>query len=195
MALLTDNDVLNVRFQAPASVETGYDLDQVDLFLDEVAETIAQLTKQKTELENELKKAQARILELENASSADASAATPDNATTTASFVAAPATDTASEATALIALAQQVHDKYISDGKAESERLVADATAEGKRIVTDAEEQYNRTLTQLEQERSLLDRKISDLRDFERDYRTRLKSYLESLLSDVENKGSQSEQA
>jgi len=67
MALLTESDVLNARFKTPASVEQGYDLDQVDYFLDEVAETIAQLTKQKTELENQLKVAQARITELENA--------------------------------------------------------------------------------------------------------------------------------
>ena len=50
----------------------------------------------------------------------------------------------------------------------------------------DAQDQYNRTMAQLDQERGLMERKISELRDFERDYRTRLKSYLESLLSNVE---------
>jgi len=86
----------------------------------------------------------------------------------------------------MLALAQQLHDKYISDGKAESERILTEANTEGQRIIAEAEEQHNRTLTQLEQERGLLERKISELRDFERDYRTRLKSYLESLLADVE---------
>jgi len=32
-----------------------------------------------------------------------------------------------------------------------------------------------------------MERKISELRDFERDYRSRMKSYLESLLSNIEN--------
>ncbi len=191
MALLTESDVLNARFKAPSSIEEGYDLDQVDFFLDEVAETIAQLTAQKAELENELKKAQARIAELENSGAATGRGEAPFSAATTASFApvgggAAGGGDTNAVA-GMLALAQQLHDKYISDGKAESDRILAEANAESQRIIAEAEEQHNRTLTQLEQERGLLERKISELRDFERDYRTRLKSYLESLLADVES--------
>ena len=191
MALLTESDVLNARFKAPSSIEEGYDLDQVDFFLDEVAETIAQLTAQKAELENELKKAQARIAEVENAGAATGRGEAPFSAATTASFApvgggAAGGGDTNAVA-GMLALAQPLHDKYISDGKAESDRILAEANAESQRIIAEAEEQHNRTLTQLEQERGLLERKISELRDFERDYRTRLKSYLESLLADVES--------
>ncbi|EEZ77442.1 DivIVA domain protein [Actinomyces sp. oral taxon 848 str. F0332] len=191
MALLTESDVLNARFKAPSSIEEGYDLDQVDFFLDEVAETIAQLTAQKAELENELKKAQARIAELENSGAATGRGEAPFSAATTASFApvgggAAGGGDTNAVA-GMLALAQQLHDKYISDGKAEADRILAEANAESQRIIAEAEEQHNRTLTQLEQERGLLERKISELRDFERDYRTRLKSYLESLLADVES--------
>lgn len=191
MALLTESDVLNARFKAPSSIEEGYDLDQVDFFLDEVAETIAQLTAQKAELENELKKAQARIAELENSGAATGRGEAPFSAATTASFApvgggAGGGGDTNAVA-GMLALAQQLHDKYISDGKAEADRILAEANAESQRIIAEAEEQHNRTLTQLEQERGLLERKISELRDFERDYRTRLKSYLESLLADVES--------
>ena len=191
MALLTESDVLNARFKAPSSIEEGYDLDQVDFFLDEVAETIAQLTAQKAELENELKKAQARIAELENSGAATGRGEAPFSAATTASFApvgggAAGGGDTNAVA-GMLALAQQLHDKYSSDGKAEADRILAEANAESQRIIAEAEEQHNRTLTQLEQERGLLERKISELRDFERDYRTRLKSYLESLLADVES--------
>ena len=191
MALLTESDVLNARFKAPSSIEEGYDLDQVDFFLDEVAETIAQLTAQKAELENELKKAQARIAELENSGAATGRGEAPFSAATTASVApvgggAAGGGDTNAVA-GMLALAQQLHDKYISDGKAEADRILAEANAESQRIIAEAEEQHNRTLTQLEQERGLLERKISELRDFERDYRTRLKSYLESLLADVES--------
>jgi DivIVA domain-containing protein len=90
-------------------------------------------------------------------------------------------------ATGMLALAQRLHDEYVRNGKEEGERLVSEAQAEGQRIIKEAEDQHNRTLTQLEQERSLLERKIDELRTFERDYRTRLKSYLESLLSNVES--------
>ena len=182
MALLTEHDVVNMRFKEPRSLEEGYDQDEVDFFLDEVAESIAQLTKDKAELENQLKVAQARVTELEGGAAAAAPA--PDSATSTASFPAQG--HDAETATGLLAMAQELHDKHVSEGKAEGERIVSEATARGEQIVGDAQDQYNRTLTQLEQERGLLERKISELRDFERDYRTRLKSYLESLLSNVE---------
>ncbi|MFC5369932.1 DivIVA domain-containing protein [Arcanobacterium bovis] len=191
MAMLTENDVVNMRFKAPKSVEDGYDQDEVDFFLDEVAETIAQLTKEKAELEAQLKSAQARVTELENA----AGVATPQQvesqptqADSTASF-AQPVTDEAASATGVLSLAQRLHDEYVANGKAESERIITEAEAERTRIIADAEDNYNRTLTKLEEERSLLERKISELREFERDYRTRLKSYLESLLSNVESNG------
>jgi DivIVA domain-containing protein len=90
-------------------------------------------------------------------------------------------------ATGMLALAQRLHDEYVRNGKEEGERIVTEAQTEGQRIIKEAEDQHNRTLTQLEQERSLLERKIDELRTFERDYRTRLKSYLESLLSNVES--------
>ncbi len=189
MALLTEHDVVNMRFKEPRSLEEGYDQDEVDFFLDEVAETIAQLTKDKAEFENQLKVAQARVTELEG--SGDAAAQSPDSATSTAAF--APQASEAEAAAGMLALAQELHDKHVSEGKAEGERIVADATARSEQIVGDAEDQYNRTLTQLEQERGLLERKISELRDFERDYRTRLKSYLESLLNNVEAGSSPSE--
>jgi regulator of protease activity HflC (stomatin/prohibitin superfamily) len=66
---------------------------------------------------------------------------------------------------------------------------VGEAKSQANRIVREAEETSQRTLGQLEQERSLLERKIDELRVFERDYRTRLKSYLENLLGDLDNRG------
>ena len=50
MAQLTEHDVVNMRFNEPQRAEDGFDKDQVDFFLDEVAETIAALTKEKAEL-------------------------------------------------------------------------------------------------------------------------------------------------
>jgi DivIVA domain-containing protein len=93
-------------------------------------------------------------------------------------------------ATAMLQLAQKVHDDYVRSGKEESDRLINEAKAQSTRIVREAEETSHRTLSSLEQERSLLERKIDELRVFERDYRTRLKSYLENLLGDLDNRGS-----
>ena len=92
-------------------------------------------------------------------------------------------------ATGMLQLAQRLHDEYVSNGKAEAEAIVSEARIEGEKVIGEADEQRSRTLNQLEGERSLLERKIDELRVFERDYRTRLKSFLEGLLSDVEGRG------
>ncbi len=172
MTLLTEHDVINIGFKKPANVDSGYDQDEVDQFLDEVAETVSKLTKEKRDLENRLKAAEARAAEAEKGAVAPA--------------VVPGAGSSVSEATGVLALAQQLHDKYVSEGKVESDRLITEAEAKGKSIVASAETKYNETLAKLETEKSLLERKINELRDFERDYRTRLKSYLESLLSTVD---------
>ncbi|WP_345216110.1 DivIVA domain-containing protein [Georgenia halophila] len=213
MALLTADDVLNKKFQ-PTKFREGYDQDEVDDFLDEVVNTLRVVTGENEELKAKLAAAEERIAAL-NGGAAPASpdvAAEPVQERVAeeptpqpveqpeASMVTsapAPAMPQAEDedaggpgpesAAGMLALAQRLHDEYVSNGKAESERLVAEAEAEGARIVKEAEDQHNRTLTQLEQERSLLERKIDELRTFERDYRTRLKSYLESLLANVES--------
>src|SRR5690606_15557775 len=91
-------------------------------------------------------------------------------------------------ATGMLQLAQKLHDDYVRAGQEEGERIINEARAQATRIVAEAEETSARTLSALEQERSLLERKIDELRVFERDYRTRLKSYLENLLGDLESR-------
>jgi DivIVA domain-containing protein len=103
----------------------------------------------------------------------------------------APAAGRLSEpesATGMLQLAQKLHDDYVRAGQEEGERIISEARAQAERIVAEAEETSSRTLAALEQERSLLERKIDELRVFERDYRTRLKSYLENLLGDLESR-------
>ena len=217
MALLTADDVLNKKFQ-PTKFREGYDQDEVDDFLDEVVNTLRARDAENAELKAKLEAAERRADEAGAAPAAPAGdqqtqqmAAVQDAPTDDAADAEvapvepavpaapapvsqhAPSATSAGEpesATGLIALAQRVHDEYVSNGRAEADRILGEARAEAERVAREAEEQRNRTLGQLEGERSLLERKIDELRVFERDYRTRLKSYLEGLLNDVEGRGS-----
>lgn len=198
MAQLTEHDVINMRFNDAKRAEDGFDKDQVDYFLDEVAETIGALTKEKQELEAQLQTAQARVTELENQlglAQPQGDQRDPSEAASTAALAPVDGqpqgTEEAENATSMLSLAQRLHDEYVADGRAEQERIISEANAESARIITEAEDMHNRTLTKLEEERSLLERKISELREFERDYRTRLRSYLESLLQNVESQNQQ----
>ena len=207
MAMLTADDVLNKKFQATKFRE-GYDQDEVDDFLDDVVNTLRAVQGENDELKGKLAAAESRIAELSRAGAqkgaiAPAKVEVPEPtpapvaapAPVVAAVVAPPATVTArasepESATGMLALAQKLHDDYVRSGQEEGDRIITEAKTQGSRIVREAEQTSHQTLTQLEKERSLLERKIDELRVFERDYRTRLKSYLENLLGDLDNRGS-----
>lgn len=211
MALLTADDVLNKKFQATKFRE-GYDQDEVDDFLDEVVNTLRETQNENEDLKSKLAAAERRIAELsrQGAQSAPAPKAeaekpapapTPAPAPVQAAPAPAPAPVVSApvapqrqsepeSATGMLALAQKLHDDYVRSGQEEGDRIVNEAKGQAQRIVREAEETSARTLSELEQERSILERKIDELRVFERDYRTRLKSYLENLLGDLDNRAS-----
>ena len=58
------------------------------------------------------------------------------------------------------------------------------------RQAQDAERKHVEAMGSLEEKRASLDRKVDELRTFEREYRTRLRSYLESHLRDLDSRGS-----
>ena len=103
--------------------------------------------------------------------------------------VPAAKVDGPESAAGMLALAQRLHDEYVRNGQEEGDRIVSEARSHGEQLVHEAETQRDQTLQQLDNERTSLERKIDELRNFEREYRSRLKSYLEGLLADVDSRG------
>jgi DivIVA domain-containing protein len=89
-------------------------------------------------------------------------------------------------AASMLALAQKLHDEHVEAGRAEGAKVVNEAKEHADRLVREAEDKQRRTLGNLEQERAVLERKVEELRSFERDYRRRLKAYLEGQLRDLD---------
>ena len=194
MTLLTADDVLNKKFQATKFRE-GYEQDEVDEFLDEVVEAMRQLEAENADLKAKLEAANRRVAQLGEGASIPAAPASPVSPVQAEPAVSMPAVSGESggqgpaAASGMLELAQRLHDEHVANGKAEGERIVTEARSTGEQIVREAEDQRNRTLAQLEKERSALEQKIDELRRFESDYRTRLKSYLQNLLANVEDGG------
>ncbi|WP_296667067.1 DivIVA domain-containing protein [Demequina sp.] len=176
MAVLTAEDVLNKAF-SKTKYREGFDQDEVDDFLDEVAQTISQLTSERDELAARLQEAQAG-----GAPVAPVDAPAPSSGLLQAATDPNPPTPTG-----MLAMAQKLHDEYVSAGEEEKERLVEEGKAKAESIVERAEQDAQSRMDQLTSERSLLETKIDDLRRFERDYRSRLKSYLSNLLGDLDH--------
>ena len=194
MTQLTADDVLNKKFQ-PTKFREGYDQHEVDEFLDQIVEAMRDLENENAELKAKLDAANARVAELsEGAPVVTATAVSP--VAPIAPVVESPIVETpkiepsgnnAESAAAMLEMAQRLHDEYVAKGKAERERIVTEARATGEQLTREAENQRNQTLSQLEKERANLEHKIDELRRFESDYRTRLRSYLTNLLNNVED--------
>ncbi len=93
-------------------------------------------------------------------------------------------------AAGLLAMAQQMHDRHVADGQQQRDKIIAEAQIEASSLVNDAQEKSRKILGALEQQRSVLERKVEQLRGFERDYRSRLKAYIEGQLRDLDARGS-----
>jgi DivIVA domain-containing protein len=85
--------------------------------------------------------------------------------------------------------AQAQSEKMLADAKARGEQLERESAAKAAQSVHDAEQRVSALTAQLDQRKSALERRVEELRTFEREYRTRLKSYLESQLRDLDSSG------
>lgn len=214
---LTPEDVVNKRFQ-PTKFREGYDQDEVDDFLDEIVVELRRLNQENDELRKKLaelgagtpassaaaapvvEKVPAPVkVEKEDRAKAEAAAQAEAKAAEAAKKkeseqAAAPArtavTPASESAAGLLAMAQQMHDKHVADGEQQRDKIIAEAQIEASSLVNDAQEKSRKILGALEQQRSVLERKVEQLRGFERDYRSRLKAYIEGQLRDLDARGS-----
>jgi DivIVA domain-containing protein len=116
-----------------------------------------------------------------------------------------------SEADTMLSDARNKSEQLLSDARAKSDGLVNDARSRAEtmlndartraetlerqsrdkaaQLVGDAERKQTEIIGSITRDKSVLEKKIDELRTFEREYRTRLKTYLESQLRDLEGRG------
>ncbi|WP_201931214.1 DivIVA domain-containing protein [Nocardioides donggukensis] len=217
---LTPEDVSNKRF-TPVRLREGYDMGEVDQFLDEVEGELARLTKENDDLRSKLSAAQAGgsstpapkpepVVEKKPepepeptpapvAAPVAAAAAsqvetirveTVPEASNAAARLLEIATRNADE---LVEDAKNEADKIVGEARTKSERLEAEAKTKSDRLEADARsrsqmldsetaERRQQMFGDLEKERDKLNAEVENLRSFEREYRSRLKSYFTSQL-------------
>lgn len=101
----------------------------------------------------------------------------------------------------LLALAQQVHDEHVATAqqkadevlrkaRTEADKLVSDARRRAEDLDRDAQEKHRQAMGSLITEREKLEQQIEVLRTFEREYRSRLKSYLQGQLEQLDKTAS-----
>ncbi|MFL0566752.1 DivIVA domain-containing protein [Microbacterium sp. 179-I 1D1 NHS] len=192
---LTPEDVVTKQFQHVRFKE-GFDPDEVDDFLDEIViewrKTIAENEELKAKLaayeSGETPAAQESAPEAAAAPETQVVEEVPTPAEPTEAPVAAGTAPAAASA-GIIELAQRLHDEHVAEGKAQKEKLISEAQAEADAILNDARSKARDEITRLESERGTLEGRISELRQFERDYRVQLRGFIEDKLRDLDVAG------
>ncbi|MBH0115356.1 DivIVA domain-containing protein [Salinibacterium sp. NG253] len=88
---------------------------------------------------------------------------------------------------ALIAEGQASAAEILAEGKASAAEVVAASKATAAELVAEAEAQQREQIGTLEREREALEGRIESLRSFEREYREKLKSYIEGQLHELDS--------
>ena len=183
---LTPDDVVTKQFQH-VRFKDGFDPDEVDDCLDEIVIEWRKALEENVEL-----KAKLAAYETGAAPEAAAPAAAPvatEAPAPVAEVAAEPAPTGSATATAgIIELAQRLHDEHVAEGEAKRNALIAEAETEVARIRTEAEAKQREESARLERERNTLEARITELRNFERDYRSQLRGYIEGQLRELDEK-------
>jgi DivIVA domain-containing protein len=227
---LTPEDVSNKRF-TPVRLREGYDMGEVDQFLDEVEAELARLTKENDDLRSKLSAAQtgggssfqdnpptAQTPAIQERAPEPTPEPTP--APEPVAAAASPGPETirietvpqASNAAArlleiatrnadeLVEQAKGEADKIIGEARTKSERLESESKVKADRLESDARtraqmldsetaERRQQMFGELERERDKLNSEVETLRAFEREYRSRLKSYFTQQLEALSGPG------
>jgi DivIVA domain-containing protein len=218
---LTPEDVHNKQFTT-VRLREGYDEEEVDAFLDEVEAELTRLLRENEELRAKLAAASRAAAQSAQLAPMDrppmermpqrrdpvpiapqlpAPVPVPVPQPQMPQFQ--PGGDSAAR---VLALAQQTADQAIAEARNEANKIVGEARtradglerdARGKAdaLERDAQEKHRVAMGTLEQARASLERKVEDLRAFEREYRQRLKSYLESQMRQLESNSSNEDPA
>jgi DivIVA domain-containing protein len=219
---LTPEDVSNKRF-TPVRLREGYDMGEVDQFLDEVEAELARLTKENEELRSKVSAAQQGGGDAPTYAQPEPEpfvAATPEpepeperepepepapvvetpvetirvqtvpEASNAAARLLELATrnadelvdDAKNQADMIIGEARTKAERLESESKANADRLEADARSRAQMLDSETAQKRQIMFGDLEKEQEKLNHEVENLRQFEREYRSRLKSYFTQQL-------------
>ena len=91
----------------------------------------------------------------------------------------------------LLSTGQAKYDELLGEATRRHEKLLTEARESSTGMVAEAQQKRAEVLEALGRERVLMQRKIDELRAFERDYRARLKAHLEGQLQELDQTGTE----
>lgn len=190
---LTPEDIVSKRFQ-PTKFREGYDQDEVDDFLDQVVVEFRRVTADNDELRQRLLASEARIAELQRSGAglveqittpAVSAASVVDPASNFPVAIQDPVMLDSSNTNNLLQLARKLHDEHVREGLEKRDQLIQEGHTAAARLIREAEASHRADVIRLSQEKAIIENEIQQLKSFEREYRIKLKTFIESQLSDL----------
>jgi DivIVA domain-containing protein len=211
---MTPADVHAQQFTT-VRMRTGYDMDEVDAFLDAVESEISRLLAENDDLRAQLTQAQSRVLAAEQKAAkapvappaapaprqgsnvvevkpaATPSAAAPTSAApTSAAPTSAAPTSAATPAPAAPPVeatpASEQALRMLELAQRTADETVAQARTEAHSIVSKAKEEARVVTADLDSQRIALEKQVGELRTFERNYRVKLRDHIAGQLAEFD---------
>jgi DivIVA domain-containing protein len=198
---LTPQQVRDKVFTA-TRFKAGYSEQEVDDFLEEVEREIGRLMAENAELRRQLEQRGETPVVTGAAMPPAAEAAEPvevhpvppadSPAGGAAEQPAAAATDVAGAEADLPpdTEAEQLLRRTLVLAQRTAEEAIREARKDADKLRSDAQAHFEQQIGQIEHDRHELEQQIEQLRAFEREYRTRLRAYLELQLRELDSPGS-----
>ncbi|ASU78231.1 cell division initiation protein [Actinopolyspora erythraea] len=98
--------------------------------------------------------------------------------------------DARTKADSMVNDARSRAETMLNDARSRAETLERQAREKAASLERDAQHKHAEVMGNITQEKNALEKKIETLRTFEREYRSRLQSYLESQLRELQDRGS-----
>jgi DivIVA domain-containing protein len=213
---LTPEDVSNKRF-TPVRLREGYDMGEVDQFLDEVESELSRLTRENEDLRSKLSAAQqggsapAPAPVEEKAPEPEPQPVVAEAAAPVETIKVTTVADASSAAARLLEIATRNADEIVGEAKDEADKIVGEARTKAERLESESKtkadrlesdartrsqmldsetaERRQQLFGELEKDKERLNAEVENLRSFEREYRSRLKGYFQQQLAALDGSG------
>ena len=216
---LTPADVHNVAFSKPPIGKRGYNEDEVDAFLDLVEAELARLIEENNDLRNQVEQTQTVLAPVPAPSMVEQISPGGDHHLQAAKMLSLAQEmadrltgEAKVEADGMLGEARTKSEQVLSEARVKADSMVNEARGRAEGMISDArvhtetlerqarekvlvfereaQRKHAEILGAVNQEKAGLEKKIDELRTFEREYRTRLKTYLESQLHELDGRAS-----
>jgi len=187
---LTPEDVQNKEFLT-VRLREGYDMQEVDQFLDEVEVELRRLFQENDQLREGASPDAAEPIDETTTVDVDAAREAAEEARVTDTGVLRAVSDSSDAPAAALTIlthAQTAADNLINEAQSRADELITDATSKADTLVEDAtrradeldaetSKRRHEMMSDLENQESDLRTRLDDLRAHEREYRSRLVAY------------------